>query len=76
MQKIVITGATGMIGTNLVKELVKKNKKVLAIVRPNSPKIKNIKHPLVEIIQADLNELQNITSFPETYDTFFHSGWE
>ena len=76
MQKIVITGATGMIGTNLVKELVKKNKKVLAIVRPNSPKIKNIKHPLVEIIQADLNELQNITSFPETYDTFFHLGWE
>lgn len=76
MQKIVITGATGMIGTNLVKELIKKNKKILAIVRPNSPKIKNIEHPLVKFIQADLNELQNITSLPETYDTFFHLGWE
>lgn len=76
MQKIVITGATGMIGTNLIKELIKKNKKILAIVRPNSPKIKNIEHPLVKFIQADLNELQNITSLPETYDTFFHLGWE
>lgn len=76
MQKIVITGATGMIGTNLVRQLIKRNKRVLAIVRPNSPKIKNIKHPLVEIIQADLNELQNITSLPETYDTFYHLAWE
>ena len=74
MKKVVITGATGMIGISLIKEFVKSNVHVLAIVRPNSANIKYIKNPIVKIIESDLSNLQEI-NISEEYDTFYHLGW-
>lgn len=77
MNKVVITGATGMIGCTLIKYLLNKNIKVLAIVRENSkrrnvlPKDKNLK-----IIECNLSNLSNLELEEQDYDTFFHFAWD
>ena len=38
MNKVIVTGATGMIGCALVRNLLKKKVNVTAIIRPNSEK--------------------------------------
>lgn len=42
MKKIVITGATSFIGVHLIKEWIKSNCEIYAIVRPNSSNIGRI----------------------------------
>ena len=76
MKKVVITGATGMIGRTLVEYLLKKDINILAIIRENSkrkhtlPINENLK--IVECSLENLNELQ----IEEQYDTFFHLAWD
>lgn len=72
--KAVITGATGMIGSSLIRLLLKENFDVVAIVRPNSKKIDNIPGN-VEIIECDLSNLLSLSSEISNADMFFHFGW-
>ena len=77
MQRVVITGATSMIGVALIEECIKNNVEVLAIVRKNSPNKKRIPmSPLVEVIECDLKNLKNINVDSQKYDTFFHVAWD
>lgn len=78
MKKVIVTGASGLIGRALVELLVNKGIQVTAIVRPDSSKNATIiKNPLVMLESCDIsdvcsleNELQN------DYDVFFHFAWE
>jgi nucleoside-diphosphate-sugar epimerase len=77
LNKVVITGSTGVIGLSLIKLLLKKNIDILVISRPNSKKIKDIpKSEKIKIIESDLSNLSSLSSkVHDKYDTFFHLGW-
>lgn len=78
MNRVIVTGASGMIGATLIQQLVDLGVEVLAIVRPQSEKSKNIpESPLVKRFVCDLSQLR---SFPVhqangAYDAFFHFAW-
>jgi nucleoside-diphosphate-sugar epimerase len=76
MKKIVVTGATSMIGIALIKECIRNNVQVLAIVRSKSIHLGRLpKSDLVEIYECNLDELASIRSFNKTYDVFYHFAW-
>ncbi|MBO6129242.1 MAG: NAD(P)-dependent oxidoreductase [Pseudobutyrivibrio sp.] len=78
MKKVIVTGATGMIGASMIEQMVSDGIVVTAIVRPNSKKINNlIKHPNVNIIECDINNLLDLNkSLEKDYDTFYHFAWD
>jgi nucleoside-diphosphate-sugar epimerase len=76
MKKIVITGATGMIGSALARQAVDADIDVLCIVRANTSRRDNLpKSEKIRIVSADLQEY---TAFDinEKYDVFFHLAWD
>lgn len=76
MKKIVITGATSMIGTALMEVAVKNNTEVYAIVRPTTQrKDRLINDPLVHIIYGDLANLRDIKGVPTDCDALYHFAW-
>lgn len=76
LKNIILTGATSMIGVALINECIKANIKVTALVRKNSKNLFRIpKNNLIKIIECDLNELSTL-NLNETYDVFYHFGWE
>ena len=78
MKRVIVTGATGAIGTALIKELVKNGIETLVFCRRDSKRNQNIPHhPLVNKLYctlSDLSFIQNTTG--KTYDVFFHLAWE
>ncbi len=79
MNKAIITGPTGVIGTALIQYLADKNIEVYAIVRPNSKRKQNIpNHPKVHMIECELSELDHCKMPHEdfTNGVFYHLGWE
>ena len=76
MNRIVVTGATSMIGVALIEEAIKNNVKVLAIVRENSLRINRLpKSDLIEIVSCDIEELDSFPQIKEKYDVFYHFAW-
>lgn len=76
MNRAIITGATGMIGVALINLLLKEDYEIIAIVRPNSKKLKNIpKNDKISIIECDLSDLKLLTGKFADCDLFFHFGW-
>lgn len=77
MKRAIVTGATGGVGTALIKELVNKNIEVLVFCREDSARIANIPvNPLVHTIYCDLTELSKIQNTTgKNYDVFYHFAW-
>lgn len=74
--KAIVTGASGMIGSALIKILLKENYEVIAIVRPHSKKIDNIpKNDNVNVVECDLSNLKSLLDEFSDCDLFFHFGW-
>lgn len=72
--KIVITGATGMIGLALI-ELLKEEHELILIIRPNSNNNKKIpKHPNILKIECDNSNLLSLKNKIKG-DFFFHLAW-
>lgn len=77
MQKVVITGATGMIGRTLIEYFLKKDIKILAIIKENSARKESLPtHKNLKVIECNLNNLQNLYIEEKDYDTFFHFAWD
>lgn len=78
MKRAIITGATGAVGTALVKELISHNVEVLVFCREESKRNEQIpEHKLVTKRYCSLSELatvQNDTG--KDYDCFYHFAWE
>ena len=68
-KKILVTGASGFVGFNLIKKLSKLDAKVTAVTfsKKNSNKIKNVKY-----IKADLRVQKNCFQVCENVDIVFH----
>lgn len=76
VNKVVVTGATSMLGVALIEACIERNVKVLAFVRPHSAHIDRIsKFGLVEVIECDLSELQQYQPSVGDCDVFYHFGW-
>jgi dihydroflavonol-4-reductase len=71
MTKALVTGATGFIGANLVRELLSQGYQVRALVRPASDR-RNIEGLKVEIALGDLGDKASLASALEGCDVLFH----
>lgn len=78
MEKVIVTGATGMVGATMIEQMLADDVKVTAIVRPNSKKINNLpKHPNVTCVECSIDELSTLKGKIGTgYDTFYHFAWD
>ncbi|MCQ5128034.1 NAD(P)-dependent oxidoreductase [Butyricicoccus faecihominis] len=78
MKRIAITGATGLIGTSLIRSCIKNQIEVLALLRPQSPRVKDLpRDNLLTIVPCALAELPTLDiSAISCCDAFFHFGWE
>ena len=78
MKRVIISGATGTIGTALVAELIKNEVEVLVLCREGSKRNDSIpKSPLVTLKYASLSDfasLENDTG--KEYDVFYHLAWD
>lgn len=78
MKNVILTGATGMIGASLIRQLVADDINVTAIIRPNSKKRSNlINSDKVRIIECDIDRLSSLKGkLSKDYDTFYHFAWD
>lgn len=78
MKKVVITGADGFIGSNLIKYLVKNNIEVYAIICPSSLTKSRIQGmEKVHCIECEIAGLIAIAEdFPKDIDVCFHLAWQ
>ncbi|MCL2764364.1 MAG: NAD(P)-dependent oxidoreductase [Treponema sp.] len=76
MNKIVITGATGMIGAALARNAIKNNMTILCLINKYSNRINNIpKSKLLNIEYCSIDEYNSI-NINSKYDAFYHLAWE
>ena len=76
MKKVVITGATSMIGLALINACIKEGVEILALCRENSAKLNLIpKSKFIKVLHCDLSSLSTISIPSDNFDVFFHLGW-
>lgn len=78
LNSVVVTGATGMIGSALIRKLLHDGCYIYAAVRPDSERNKHIPdHKNVEKVFCGLDELEKLPDMiHKTCDGFFHLGWK
>lgn len=75
MKKVIVTGANGFLGSELIKRLIKENIEVVALYRSDCLKIPE--SSLVTKIKTSLDSVDEIiTAIPNAeYDAFYHLAW-
>ena len=78
MNRAVITGATGAVGTAIVNELINHNIEILVLCRKGSKRNRQIPdHPLIQKRYCSLDKISTIENKEnEQYDVFYHLAWE
>lgn len=78
MNKVLVTGASGMIGATMIEQMLADGIHVTAIIRPHSSKRSNLpKDPALEIIQCDINSLLSLKDkVKKGYHAFYHFAWD
>ena len=77
--RIIVTGATGFIGTALCKELLQSGHEVIAIIRPESNKKNKLEfgneyREKLQILELSLEELGQLADIVKA-DVFYHLAW-
>ncbi len=76
MKKIVLTGATSMLGVATIEEFLKQNIEVVAIVHRNSKNLYRLPNSSnLKIIEANLDEFSNLDSEFNDAEVFYHFAW-
>lgn len=77
MKRVIITGATGAIGTALVQELIQNGIEVLVFCREGSKRNEAIpRNELVTIKYCSLEQLATVQNDTDkNYDIFYHFSW-
>ncbi|MGL6022725.1 MAG: NAD-dependent epimerase/dehydratase family protein [Chitinophagaceae bacterium] len=70
--KILVTGATGFIGTHLLEQLVSKNVSIKAIFHKSEPHLSTAIIKQIEWIKADLTNLSALKDSFDDIDQIFH----
>lgn len=77
MQKIVISGATGIIGSALIQCAQKQGLNVICLVHKSSERAKKlVPCDTLQIIQADLKDYNTLEPSITDCDVFVHLAWE
>lgn len=71
--KVLVTGATGFIGGNLVRELIRSGYRVRALVRPGSDR-RNIDGLDIEVAPGDLSDAASLRAALEGCEGLFHAA--
>jgi dihydroflavonol-4-reductase len=71
MEKALVTGGSGFIGSSVVRKLLQRNVKVRCYVEPGA-KTSNLDGLDVEIVVGDVNDRQKIAEALNGCDTLFH----
>lgn len=71
--KALVTGATGFIGANIVRELLKDGREVRVLVRPGSD-LRNLRELDVEIFEGDLCDLSSMERGLAGCDSLYHAA--
>ncbi len=75
MKKILLTGATGMIGSAIVREALKQNYEITCIARKGSPRAENIpQDSRVRVVECDISDYKAL-ELEGSYDVFLHLAW-
>lgn len=69
--KVLVTGATGFIGGNLVRELLRSGYQVRALVRPGSDR-RNLDGLDIEVVSGDLGDKFSLSAALEGCEGLFH----
>ena len=74
--RVVISGATSMIGIACIKACIANDCEVLAIVREGTSRLARLPQTdLVKLAYADLETLPSVSGDGEPYDVFYHFAW-
>ena len=81
MERAIITGPTGVLGTALIEKLIRKKIEIIAVCRIGSERIGCIpSDPLITVMECNLDSLRvlpRMISGHKYKDTvFFHMGWD
>ena len=75
IHRIIVTGATSMLGGALIEECLAHGMEVVALVRNNSPKIARLpKSPRLTLVEAELTDLHSV-QIDLPCDVFYHFAW-
>lgn len=78
MKKIVVTGATSMLGLATINEAISQNVEVLAIIRSGSKKINRLpKSNLINVLESNIDQIEkvDVSSLDKNYEIFYHFAW-
>ena len=76
MNNIIITGATGCVGSALVREALKQGLFVTCIIRKGSSRLANLPTDnRIRIVECNLSDY-NMLELEGEYNAFFHLAWE
>ena len=78
MNRVLMTGGTGAVGTALIAELLESGAQVTVLCRKDSPRLSALPvHERLKVRFCSLSELARLDNGGnETYDAFYHLGWE
>lgn len=79
MKNVIVTGATSFIGVHLIKEYLRNNCKVIAVVRPNSKNLSRLpKSEFLKVVELPMEKIEDILKNIENeqIDVFYHLAWE
>lgn len=73
MQKVLVTGANGFIGSHLVDRLISEDVSVRCLVRKTS-NLQWLNHPKLELAYGELNDSSSLEKAASDVDVVFHLG--
>ena len=77
LKKIIVTGATSMLGTALIDVAAEKGTEVYAIVRPDTTRLDRVKRSdMVHVVTCGINDLDKLSGIPSDCDALYHFAWE
>lgn len=76
MNRIIVTGATGCVGSAIVRRALAKGLEVTCIVHQGSKRLSNLPpSEKIRIVEGNLSNYGSL-DLPEHYDAFIHMAWE
>ena len=79
MKNVIVTGATSFIGVHIIKEYLKNNCAVIAVIRPNSKNLDRLpKNNLLTVLEISMEKIERLIEEIENkkIDIFYHLAWD